>query len=252
MTQRIALITGGSRGLGRSTAQHLADRGTDSIITYKAAADQARSLVAELAAKGRTAVALELDVGDSASFAAFADRVRAELARVWQRTSFDVLVNNAGIANYTPFAETSEERFDELFRVHLKGPYFLTQRLLPLIADGGTIVNVSTGLTRVSVPGSSAYAIMKGGAEVFSRYLARELGARKITANTVAPGAVATDFGGGHLRNDPKLGAQVAAMTALGRTAVADDIGGAIAALVEPSAAWINGQRIEASGGMLV
>ncbi|HEY4178692.1 MAG TPA: SDR family oxidoreductase [Kofleriaceae bacterium] len=252
MTQRIALITGGSRGLGRSTALHLADRGTDVIITYKAAADHAQSLVAEVEKKGRKALAIPLDVGESATFAAFADKVKAELTRVWKRTSFDVLVNNAGDGNYTPIMETTEERFEELFRVHLKGPYFLTQRLLPLIADGGTVVNISSGLTRFSSPGSSAYAIMKGGLEVFTRYLAREMGARKITANTFAPGAVETDFGGGHLRNDPKLQQMISSMTPLGRTAVADDIGGAIAALVEPSAAWINGQRIEASGGMMV
>ncbi|HEY4240407.1 MAG TPA: SDR family oxidoreductase [Kofleriaceae bacterium] len=252
MTQRIALITGGSRGLGRSAALHLADRGTDIVITYKAAADDARSLVAEVLAKGRKAVALPLDVSDLAAFPAFAARLGEELARVWQRDTFDVLVNNAGTANYTPIADTTEATFDELFAVHLKGPYFLTQRLLPRIADGGTIINVSSGLTRFSAPGSSAYAIMKGGLEVFTRYLARELGPRKITANTIAPGAVATDFGGGHLRSDPKLGAQIAAMTALGRTAVAEDIGGAIAALVEPGCAWITGQRIEASGGMLV
>jgi NAD(P)-dependent dehydrogenase (short-subunit alcohol dehydrogenase family) len=251
MEQRIALITGGSRGLGRSTALHLADRGTDVIITYKAAVEQAQSLVAEVEKKGRKAVALALDVGESATFGGFATAVRDELLRVWQRSSFDVLINNAGDGNYTPFAEMTEARFDELFRVHLRGPYFLTQKLLPLIADGGTIVNISSGLTRFSFPGSSAYAIMKGGLEVFTRYLARELGERKITANTFAPGAVETDFGNARLRNDPKLQATLSSMTPLGRTAKADDIGGAIAALVEPSAAWINAQRIEASGGIL-
>ncbi|MCA9679591.1 MAG: SDR family oxidoreductase [Kofleriaceae bacterium] len=249
---RIVVITGGSRGLGRSMALHLADRGTDVILTYQRAADRAAEVVAEIEARGRAAVALPLDAGDAGSFAGFADAVRGELARRWHRTTFDGLVNNAGMAGYAPFAETSEAQFDDLMRVHLKGPYFLTQRLLPLIADGGSIVNISTGLARFSFPGSSAYAVMKGGVEVLTRYLARELGPRDINVNTLAPGAIETDFGGGHVRDDRALNAQIAGSTALGRVGLPDDIGGAVALLLAPENHWITGQRIEASGGMLL
>ncbi len=252
MTTQIAVITGGSRGLGKNTALHLADRGTDVILTYKSAEAEARAVVAELQAKGRKAAAIQLDVGDSAGFAAFADQVKAELERTWQRTQFDALVNNAGGACYAPFAQTTEAQFDEVFRVHLKAPYFLTQRLLPLIADGGSIVNISSGLARFSFPGSSAYAAMKGGVEVVTRYLAKELGARNINVNTFAPGAIATDFGGGRVRDDKAINAQVASVTALGRVGLPDDIGGAIALLLAPENHWITGQRIEASGGMML
>jgi NAD(P)-dependent dehydrogenase (short-subunit alcohol dehydrogenase family) len=252
MTNRIAVITGGSRGLGRSMALHLADRGTDVILTYKSAVEKAREVVAQIEAKGRKAVALELDVGDASSFTAFAAALKAELGRVWQRTSFDALVNNAGSAGYASFAETTEAQFDELMRVHLKAPYFLTQRLLPLIADGGSIVNISSGLARFTFPGSSAYAAMKGGVEVLTRYLAKELGPRQINVNTFAPGAIETDFGGGHVRDNKAVNAQIAAVTALGRVGLPDDIGGAVALLLAPENHWITGQRIEASGGTLL
>jgi NAD(P)-dependent dehydrogenase (short-subunit alcohol dehydrogenase family) len=248
----IALITGGSRGLGRSMALHLAERGVDSIITYQSRASDAADVVAKIQEQGRKAVALPLDVAESETFAAFADKVRAELAKTWGRTDFDFLVNNAGIGASVPFVETSEEKFDELMRIHLKAPFFLTQRLLPLLADGGRIVNISTGLARFTFPGSSAYAMMKGGVEVLTRYLAKELGARQITANTLAPGAIATDFNGGHLRDNPEIKKTVAGFTALGRVGLPDDIGAALSLLLAPEARWINGQRIEVSGGMVL
>jgi NAD(P)-dependent dehydrogenase (short-subunit alcohol dehydrogenase family) len=247
----IALITGGSRGLGRNAAAHLARQGTDVILTYRSARAEADAVVAAIEAQGRRAAALQLDAGDSGTFAAFADAVKDVLAG-WDRTDFDFLVNNAGAALYAPLAETTEEQFDEVYRVHLKAPYFLTQALLPLIADGGRIVNISSGLARFSFPGSSAYAMMKGGIEVFTRYLAKELGPRRITANTLAPGAIETDFGGGRVRDNPDYNKAVAAQTALGRVGLPDDIGPVIAALLAPGTGWINAQRIEASGGMVL
>ncbi len=248
-TPRIALITGSSRGLGKSMALHLADRGVDSILTYRSGKDEALAVVAEIEAKGRKAVALQLDVGDASSFASFAERVRSELARVWQRDTFDFLVNNAGVGVHAALAETTEEQFDELVRVHLKAPLFLTQRLLPVLADGGTILNVSSGLARFTLPGYGAYAAMKGGVEVLTRYLAKELGARGITVNTLAPGAIETDFGGGTVRDNPAVNKMVASMIALGRVGLPDDIGAVVAMLLAPESKWINGQRIEASGG---
>lgn len=246
----IALITGGSRGLGRTMALHLADRGVDTILTYKTTAAEARATVAALEAKGRKAVALALDVGDARTFAAFAEAVRGELKARWGAERFDFLVNNAGHGLHAPFVETTEAQLDELYRVHLKAPYLLTQQLLPLIADGGRILNVSSGLARFSFPGSSAYAMMKGGVEVLTRYLARELGARKIAVNTIAPGAIETDFNGGAVRDNPQLNAQLASLTALGRVGLPDDVGGAVAALLDPGTRWMTGQRIEVSGGM--
>jgi NAD(P)-dependent dehydrogenase (short-subunit alcohol dehydrogenase family) len=248
-TPRIALITGSSRGLGKSMALHLADRGVDSILTYRSGKDEALAVVAEIEAKGRKAVALQLDVGDASSFASFAERVRLELGRVWKRDTFDFLVNNAGVGVHAALAETTEEQFDELVRVHLKAPLFLTQRLLAVLADGGTILNVSSGLARFTLPGYGAYAAMKGGVEVLTRYLAKELGARGITVNTLAPGAIETDFGGGTVRDNPAVNKMVASMIALGRVGLPDDIGGVVAMLLAPESKWINGQRIEASGG---
>ena len=233
-------------------ALHLADRGVDVILTYKGAADAARAVVAVVAAKGRKAVALQLDVADSTTFAPFADVVKAALAKTWQRDRFDFLVNNAGIGVHAAIPEVTETQFDELFRIHLKAPMFLTQRLLPLISDGGRIVNVSTGLARFAFPGYAAYAAMKGGVEVLTRYMAKELGARKITVNVLAPGAIETDFGGGAVRDNKALNQQIASLTALGRVGLPDDIGTAIAMLLSPEAGWITGQRIEVSGGMLL
>jgi len=248
----VALITGGSRGLGKSMAMHLADRGVDSVITYRSRAEEAEEVVASIQAKGRKAVALPLDVSASASFAAFAETVKAALSRTWQREQFDFLVNNAGTGVHASFVETNEAQFDELVKIHLKGPYFLTQKLLPLIVDGGRILNVSSGLARFTMPGYSAYATMKGGIEVLTRYLAKELGARKITVNTLAPGAIETDFGGGTVRDNAAVNQAVAAQTALGRVGLPDDIGAAVALLLSPESGWINGQRIEVSGGMFL
>jgi NAD(P)-dependent dehydrogenase (short-subunit alcohol dehydrogenase family) len=251
-SSRIALITGGSRGLGKNMALHLAEHGVDSVITYRAAAREADEVVAAIAAKGRKAVALPLDLADSASFGGFAEKVRSELSRRFERSDFDYLVNNGGIGASVPFLTTTEAQFDELMKVHLKGTFFLTQKLVPLLADGGRIVNISTGLARFSFPGSAAYAVMKGGVEVLTRYLARELGSRRISVNTLAPGAIETDFNGGHVRDNAELNQQIAAYTALGRVGLPDDIGGAVAMLLAPENHWITGQRIEASGGMLL
>jgi len=247
----IALITGGSRGLGRNAAEHLARQGTDVILTYRSARAEADQAVAAIQALGRRAAALPLDVADSASYPAFAAQVRQVLAG-WGREAFDFLVNNAGHGVHAPFAETTEAQFDELVKVHLKAPYFLPQALLPLIADGGRILNVSSGLARFALPGYSAYATMKGGVEVLTRYLAKELGARGISVNTLAPGAIETDFGGGRVRDDAQLNAAIAGQTALGRVGRPDDIGAVVAALLAPGTGWINAQRVEASGGMML
>ena len=246
---KIALITGGSRGLGRNTAVSLARKGGDVILTYHSRRDEAEAAVAEIEAHGRKAVALQLDAGDVAGFDAFVGLVRAALRDTWGRDSFDHLVNNAGHGHNAPFAETSEAAFDQLMNVHFKGVYFLTQKLLPLLTDGGRIVNLSSGLARFAFPGFSAYAAMKGGVEVMTRYLARELGTRGIAVNTVAPGAIETDFGGGVVRDNPDYNRNVAQATALGRAGLPDDIGPMIAALLSEDNRWINGQRIEVSGG---
>jgi NAD(P)-dependent dehydrogenase (short-subunit alcohol dehydrogenase family) len=249
---QIAIITGSSRGLGKSMALHLADRGVDVVVTYQSKENEAKQVVAEIEKKGRKAVALQLDVGDSRSFGAFAERVKAELARVWKKDRFDFLVNNAGTGHHALFAETTEEAFDRLVNVHLKSTFFLTQKLLPLIADGGRIVNISTGLARFTFPGASAYAAMKGGVEVLTRYMAKELGARGIAVNTIAPGAIETDFNGGLVRDNKDMNRMIASQTALGRVGLPDDVGGAVAMLLAPESGWITGQRIEVSGGMLV
>jgi NAD(P)-dependent dehydrogenase (short-subunit alcohol dehydrogenase family) len=246
----IALITGGSRGLGRSMALHLAERGIDILFTYRAAASQAAEVRERIQALGRKAVALPLDVTDTASFGAFGSTVAAELERTWGRKQLDYLVNNAGTALHASIVETTPAQLDDIYNVHFKAPFLLTQRLLPLIADGGRIINVSSGLARMTLPGSSAYAAMKAAVETFTRYLAKELGPRRITANVIAPGAIATDFSGGMVRDNPDMNRMVASMTALGRVGQPDDIGGAVALLLSPEAGWINGQRIEISGGM--
>jgi NAD(P)-dependent dehydrogenase (short-subunit alcohol dehydrogenase family) len=246
----IALITGANRGLGKNAALKLAETGVDLIITYRNNADEANAVVAEIRALGRHAVALQLDVADTRGFADFAGAVGRVLASDWQRTQFDYLVNNAGSGVHASIAETTEAQFDAMVNVHLKGVFFLTQKLLPLLADGGRIVNLSSGLARFSNPGYAAYAAMKGGVEVLSRYMAQELGARGIAVNVVAPGAIETDFGGGVVRDNPAVNAHIASVTALGRVGLPDDIGGAIASLLQPGNRWITGQRIEVSGGM--
>ena len=248
----IALITGASRGLGRNAALHVARSGTDVILTYRSQAAEAQAVVAEIEALGRRAVALPLDVAQSGTFADFAGQVREVLARHWQRERFDFLVNNAGVGVHAGFMETTEAQFDDMVNIHLKGVFFLTQKLLPLMNDGGRILNVSSGLARFALPGYAAYAAMKGGVEVLTRYLAKELGARGIAVNVVAPGAIETDFGGGAVRDNAQLNAFIAGQTALGRVGLPDDIGGVIAALLQPGTGWVNAQRIEASGGMFV
>ena len=251
-TSRIAVVTGASRGLGKSMAIHLAERGVDVVLTYRSNEAEALQVVARIAELGRKAVALPLEVGDVKGFPAFAEALKARLRDEWGRDSFDFLVNNAGVGAHASFIETTEAQFDAMVNVHLKGTFFLTQTLLPLMADGGRILNVSSGLTRFTFPGYAAYAAMKGAVEVLTHYLARELGARRITANVIAPGAIATDFGGGAVRDNPQVNQMIAGMTALGRVGLPDDIGGAVALLLSPEAQWINGQRIEVSGGMLL
>jgi len=252
MNASIALITGGSRGLGRSTALKLAEQGVDVVLTYRNNAVEAAKVVAQIEQMGRRAVALPLEVGDSKSFRDFAAVLKRTLAQSWQREQFDFLVNNAGMGVHASFAETTEAQFDELVNVHFKGTFFLTQVLLPLLADGGRIVNISSGLARFALPGYAAYAAMKGGVEVLTRYLAKELGARGISVNTVAPGAIETDFGGGAVRDNTQLNAMIASQTALGRVGLPDDIGGAIASLLSPGTAWITAQRVEVSGGQSI
>ena len=247
----IALITGGSRGLGKSMALKLAEHGTDVVLTYRSNQAEAAAVVAAIEKLGRRAVALPLDVGKAATFQAFAEQLR-QVLRQWQRERFDYLVNNAGVGVHASFADTTEAQFDELVNVHFKGTFFLTQTLLPLIADGGRIVNVSSGLARFALPGYSAYAAMKGAIEVLTRYLAKELGARGIAVNTLAPGAIETDFGGGTVRDNADVNAFIASQTALGRVGLPDDIGGAVASLLSTNSRWINGQRIEVSGGMFI
>lgn len=248
----ISLITGGSRGLGRNTAISIAKRGGDVILTYRSGAAEADAVVAEIAALGRKAVALQLDVTRVASFADFAGQVRAALESHWGRSDFDHLVNNAGQGEMASLMETTEAQFDALFDTHVKGVFFLTQALAPMLADGGRILNFSSGLTRISAAGFSAYSAAKGAIEVLTIYMAKEFGHRGITANTVAPGAIETDFLGGAVRDTPDLNAQFAQMTALGRVGVPDDIGPMVASLLGPDNRWITGQRIEVSGGQTI
>jgi len=249
---KIALVTGGSRGLGKDMALRLAEKGIDVIVTYNSKLQDANEVVAQLQQAGRKAATLQLNTGDTKSFAAFTTQLQDVLQHTFDATHVDYLVNNAGIGGYSPIADISEDQFDELLNIHFKGVYFLTQKMLPLLKDGGGIVNISSGLTRFASPGSSAYAAMKGAIEVFTRYLAKELGARGIRANTVAPGAVMTDFGGGHLRGNEQLKQYISSVTALGRPGVAEDIGGVVAFLCTEDARWVNGQRIEVSGGMIL
>jgi NAD(P)-dependent dehydrogenase (short-subunit alcohol dehydrogenase family) len=248
----IALITGGSRGLGRNTALHLARAGVDVVLTYHSNQTEADAAVAEIAAAGRKAVALQLDSGDTAGFDGFVGRFRDALSATWGRTTFDYLVNNAGTAGYAPFAEATEADFDRLTNIHFKGVFFLTQKLLPLIVDGGKIVNLSSGLARFAMPGSSIYGSLKGAVEVLTRYLAKELGPRRIAVNAIAPGAIETDFGGGRVRDNAELNQHIASMTAMGRVGLPDDVGGAITALLVGETGWITGQRIEVSGGQAI
>jgi NAD(P)-dependent dehydrogenase (short-subunit alcohol dehydrogenase family) len=245
---KVAVITGGSRGLGRSAVLHLARLGVSSVFTYRTNQAEADKVIAEALAAGVRAVALPFDAARAASFGDFAGAVQQALQTLG-RERFDYLVNNAGNGLHKPFAETTEAELDELFAVHVKAPYLVTQKLLPLLEDGGKILNISSGLARFTYPGYSAYATMKGAVEVMTRYMAKELGARQISVNTLAPGATETDFGGGHVRDNAELNKMLASTVAMGRVGKPDDIGGAIAGLLTGATSWITGQRIEASGG---
>lgn len=251
-TPKIALVTGGSRGLGKNTALALAAKGIDVILTYHTRKEDADDTVQAITAKGSKAVALQLDSSNTAGFEAFATQLATTLQATWQRDTFDFLVNNAGTGVHQPFASTSEAEFDSLMNIHFKGVFFLTQRLLPLIADQGSIINLSTGLARFSTPGYSAYAAMKGAIETLTRYQAKELGSRGIRVNVVAPGAIETDFTKPAMTHNPGMKDFIGSQTALGRMGQPDDIGGLIAALCSPELSWVNAQRIEASGGMFL
>jgi NAD(P)-dependent dehydrogenase (short-subunit alcohol dehydrogenase family) len=251
-SSKIALVTGASRGLGKSTALNLAKKGVDTIVTYHSNAEEATKVVAEIELIGARAVALQLDTANTKTFDDFAIQVQRSLREKWQTDHFDFLVNNAGTGAYASFADTTEEDFDHLLNIHVKGVFFLTQKLLPLINNGGRIVNLSTGLTRIILPGYAAYASMKGAIETLSLYMAKELGARQIAVNVVAPGPIATDFGGGAVRDNPELNQYLASTNALGRVGLPDDIGGAIASLLSEDNQWVNAQRIEVSGGQSI
>lgn len=249
---KIAIITGGSRGLGRNTAEHLAARGVGIILTYNSGKAEADAVVASIEQAGGKAVALPLDVSKSSTFADFASAVKASLQSKWGRADFNYLINNAGTGLHAPLAETTEEQFDSLCNIHFKAVFFLTNELVPFMIDGGRVINISSGLARFAMPGSGAYAAMKGAVEVLSRYQAREFGARKITVNVVAPGAIETDFRGGAVRDNPEVNKMVASFTTLGRVGLPDDIGGAISTLLMDENRWMTAQRIEVSGGMFI
>jgi NAD(P)-dependent dehydrogenase (short-subunit alcohol dehydrogenase family) len=248
--KKIALVTGGSRGLGKDMALSLAKKGINVILTYNSKKEEALAVVNEIEQTGQKAAALQLDVANVKTFDAFFTQVKTVLQDTFETDHFDFLINNAGIGIHAPFAETTEEQFDLLLNIQFKGVFFLTQKALPLIADGGRIVNLSTGLARFCNPGYSAYAAMKGAIETLTKYQAKELGSRGIAVNVVAPGAIETDFGGGVVRDNPDVNKYIAGTTALGRVGHPDDIGSVVAFLCTEEAKWINAQRIEVSGGM--
>ena len=249
--RKIAIVTGGSRGLGRNTVLSLVQRGVDSIFTYRSNQQEAAKVAALIVEAGGRAKALQLDTGNTRGFDAFANDVRATLAG-WGADRFDFLVNNAGTSHHNSIEKTTEAELDALYEVHFKGVFFLTQKLLPLIRDGGRIVNISSGLTRIIVPESAPYGSMKDAVEVLTKYMAKELAPRRIAVNVVAPGAIQTDFSGGMVRDNPELNRRIADMTALGRAGLPDDIGPMIASLLSEDNRWVNAQRIEVSGGMAI
>ena len=251
-TPKIALVTGGSRGLGRDMALSLARKGFNVLLTYHSKQDEAQAVVGDIEALGQRAATLQLDTGDVAGFDAFFGQVKDALQATFGTDHFDFLINNAGTALYASIADTQEADFDALLNVHYKGVFFLTQKALPYLNDGGRIINISSGLARFVGAGYAAYASLKGAVEVFTRYLAQELGPRQITVNTVAPGAIETDFGGGVVRDNEQVNAHLAGATALGRVGLPTDIGPVVAFLCTPEAGWINAQRIEVSGGQQI
>jgi NAD(P)-dependent dehydrogenase (short-subunit alcohol dehydrogenase family) len=251
-SRKIALVTGGSRGLGRDSAIALSKKGIDVIITYNTQKEKADLVVKEIEDNGGKAVAMQLDVSDVSSFDSFVSKFSDVLNENWNRNHFDFLINNAGFSGHYSILDTTEEQFDSLMNVHFKGVFFLTQKLIPLIADNGGIVNTSTGLTRFTIPGSAAYAAMKGAVEVLTRYLAKELGHRGIRVNAIAPGAINTEFSGDNYIKNPGLKDFIGSQTALGRIGKASDIGGIVANLCTNEMGWVNAQRIEASGGMFL
>ncbi|MBH8571010.1 SDR family oxidoreductase [Microvirga sp. STS02] len=249
---KIALVTGGSRGLGKNMALNLAQKGLDVLLTYHSQQAEAESVVAEIQAQGRKAAALQLDASNVSSFAAFFEQVKKTLKETFGAEKFDFLINNAGTGLYQAFAETTEQQFDDILNIHFKGPFFLTQQALPLMNDGGGIVNISSGLTRIVMPGSSTYGSAKTAIESLTRYQAKELGARRIRVNVVAPGAIETDFGGGRTRDNKEINAHIASLTALGRVGLPTDVGPVVAFLCTDEAGWVNGQRLEVSGGQAI
>lgn len=247
---KIALVTGGSRGLGKNMAIAIAKKGIDVILTYNSKKQEADLVVKEIQDLGQKAIAVQLNVADSTTFNSFFEEVSSALKNTFQTEKFDFLINNAGIGIHNSFIGTTEAEFDQLTNIQLKGPFFLTQKALNVMNDGGGIINISTGLARFSFPGYAAYASMKGAIETLTKYQAKEFGDRKIRANVVAPGAIETDFGGGAVRDNNELNKHIASLTALGRVGLPDDIGGVVAFLCTDEARWVNAQRIEVSGGM--
>jgi len=252
MSTKIALVTGGSRGLGKDMAQSIARKGIDVIITYRSKKEEADEVVKSIEAMGQQAIALALDMSDFNSLDNFVSEVKQVLQKKWNQTNFDFLINNAGMGATVPFLQVTEELFTDFLNVHFKGIYFLTQKFVPFINEGGRIINISTGTTRFSNPGYSVYASMKGAVEVFTKYLAKELGAKGIGANIVAPGPIETDFNNAAIRSNPQLKNVLSGLSPLGRVGNANDIGSVVAFLCTDEARWINGQRIEVSGGINV
>lgn len=252
MNKKIAVITGGNRGLGKNTVLSLASKGIDSVFTYRSHNSEAQVVVDEAALLGAKAVAIQLDLSDILGFEEFYEQLKQALDQNWQQSQFNYLINNAGFGLDNSIMETTESQFDSLMNVHVKGPFFLTQTLAPLLSNGGRIVNLSTGLTRFVLPGKAAYATMKGAVEVMTKYMAKELSTRNITVNVVAPGAIATDFGGGAVRDNQAVNDMVSSLTAMGRVGEADDIGPMIAQLLGDENRWMTAQRLEVSGGMLL
>ncbi|RZK17933.1 MAG: SDR family oxidoreductase [Hymenobacter sp.] len=249
---KIALVTGGSRGLGKNMAQNLAKKGLDVILTYHSQQAEAEGVVAEITALGQTAVALQLDASNVGTFDGFLEQVKTALRDTFATDRFDFLINNAGTGLYQPYDQVTEQQFDELLNIHFKGPFFLTQKALPLLNDGGGIINISSGLTRIVNPNSSAYASMKAALEMLTKYQAKELAGRRIRSNVVAPGAIETDFGGGRTRDNKEINAHLASLTAMGRVGLPTDIGPVVAFLCTPEAGWIDAQRIEVTGGQSI